>query len=368
MKNNFMKRFKILGLLLLFSSMHLMAQQKDRIDTALIHFWKTRMMYNESVLMLSRNGELPASTLLFVPDKIISVKNSALNFTYKKGVDWIYENGQLKLLKGSKAAYLTTEQLYPVADKYPKKDGGFVLYREGSFFHEHQLVVTYKHARNVWEGPVPVFQGGVLPETMKKLKGKKKLKVLLFGDSIAVGCNASAWSNVSPFLPSFGMLVSEALKRFYKADVIFENTAVGGMDSNWGKDNVQKSVVDHDPDLVILAFGMNDGTYKLDPQVFKANTKAMIDKIKMNNPLAEFVLISTTIPNPESTFTGTQVAFKEVLQALTGQGIVMVDMTAVHTTLLKRKPFQDMTGNNINHPNDFLIRWYAQQIAGVLIP
>ena len=363
-----MKRIKIIGLLLLCSSMQLMAQQKDMIDTALIPFWKSRIMYNESVLMTSRNGELPSSTLLFAPEKILSVKNSALNITYKKGVDWTYENGQLKLLKGSKAAYMTTAELFPDKGIFPKKDGGFVLYKEGSFFHEHQLAVTYKHARNVWDGPIPAFQWGVLPETMNKLKKKSKLKVLLFGDSIAAECNASAFSNVLPYLPSFGKLVSEALRRYYKTEVIFDNTAVGGMDSNWGRENVQKSVVDHNPDLVILAFGMNDGTAKMDPQVFKANTKAMIDKVKMNNPLAEFILVSTTMPNPESNFTGTQAAFKEVLQALTGKGIVLVDMTAVHTNLLRHKSFQDMTGNDINHPNDFLIRWYAQQILGVLIP
>lgn len=30
------------------------------------------------------------------------------------------------------------------------------------------------------------------------------------------------------------------------------------------------------------------------------------------------------------------------------------------------KSFADMTGNNVNHPNDFLARWYAQYIVGML--
>ncbi len=45
----------------------------------------------------------------------------------------------------------------------------------------------------------------------------------------------------------------------------------------------------------------------------------------------------------------------------------MVDMTGVHQELLKFKLFRDMTGNNVNHPNDFLHRWYAQEISGLLI-
>lgn len=41
-------------------------------------------------------------------------------------------------------------------------------------------------------------------------------------------------------------------------------------------------------------------------------------------------------------------------------------MTEVHRKLLERKSFADMTGNNVNHPNDFLARWYAQYIVGML--
>ena len=41
-------------------------------------------------------------------------------------------------------------------------------------------------------------------------------------------------------------------------------------------------------------------------------------------------------------------------------------MTGMHHALLKRKLFRDMTGNNVNHPNDFLARVYAQTILAVL--
>lgn len=82
--------------------MDLIPQEKDK-DTALISFWKTTTMYNESVLMISRNGELPKAALLFTPDKILSVRNAALNIDYKEGTDWEYKEGQLRLLKGSKA-------------------------------------------------------------------------------------------------------------------------------------------------------------------------------------------------------------------------------------------------------------------------
>lgn len=349
--------------------MNLIAQEKDNIDTALIPFWKAKTMHNESVLMISRNGELPTAKLLFVPKKIISVRNAALNIEYKEGIDWEYKDGQLRLLKDSKAAYLTDKQLYPDSSKsaFPKRGGGLVFYSEGSFFHNHQLAVTYTHAANKWKGPIPHFQGQNLPETIDKLKMGSILNVLLFGDSIAAGANASGENNVSPYLPSWGNLVAEGLRRNYKGKVEFTNTSVGGKDSQWGLEVVKESVVAHNPDLVIIAFGMNDGSRQLDPKVFKANIEGMINKIRQNNPKVEFILVETMMANPESTFVGTQTAFKKELDELAGRGIVVVDMTSVHTELLKHKSYQDMTGNDINHPDDFLIRWYAQQILGVLI-
>lgn len=38
-------------------------------------------------------------------------------------------------------------------------------------------------------------------------------------------------------------------------------------------------------------------------------------------------------------------------------------MTSLHASLLEKKPYYHMTGNNINHPNDFLARLYAQSIV-----
>lgn len=347
-----------------------MAQEKDRIDTALIPFWKTTTMYNESVLMISRNGKLPKASLLFTPDKILSVRNAALNIDYKEGTDWEYKEGQLRLLKDSKAAYLTDTLLYPdtLINAFPKREGGFILFREGSFFHNHQLAVTYTHAVDLWKGPIPHFQGLDLPEVMNKLEMGSLLNILLFGDSIAAGANASGFTGTPPYLPSWGNLVVDGLRRYYKGNIAFTNTSVGGKNSQWGLANVQERVVAHNPDLVIIAFGMNDGSRQMDPEVFKWNIQGMINKVRQHNPKAEFILVATILPNPESYFVGTQASFKKVLSELTGQGgIVVVDMTSIHSELLKYKTYQDMTGNDINHPNDFLIRWYAQEILSSLL-
>src|SRR5690606_3363374 len=54
------------------------SQRAHLTATALIPFWKTDTMHNESVLIRSVNGEIAQPRLLFTPKKIISVSNSAL--------------------------------------------------------------------------------------------------------------------------------------------------------------------------------------------------------------------------------------------------------------------------------------------------
>ena len=43
-------------------------------------------------------------------------------------------------------------------------------------------------------------------------------------------------------------------------------------------------------------------------------------------------------------------------------------MTSLWRDLLKTKKFLDLTGNGVNHPNDFGQRLYAQVILDMLIP
>ncbi len=331
-------------------------------------FWKGKTTCNESVLMVSKDGGPPEARLLFKPKRILRVSDSGLGKVYEKGRDWTFENGKLKLLPGSAAISMTDRELAPDSGRFARIGGGYVLHHEGSFFHEKQLAVTYRHKKKLWHGPLPVYAGDVLAAATDKLSNKKDLHILLFGDSIAAGANASGKSDVSPYLPDWGVLFVNRLKEYYKTDIRFTNTAVGGKNSKWGESEALTSVAGYHPDLVIIAFGMNDGTGKMPPAEFRQHISAIMKQVREVNPAVEFILVSTMVPNPESRFVGTQRDFKKELQELTGPGCTLVDMTSVHDELLRHKSYQDMTGNNINHPNDYLIRWYAQFLAGTLIP
>lgn len=317
-------------------------------------FWTGGTICNEGMMMTSYGGATPEAPFLFVPTGIISVKNSYLNQVYTQGTDWIYENGKLKLPAGSRITYVNYAEIYPPSPT------------EGHFYHDRQIAVTYTH-NGVWNGPVPQYAGSNLPNTLNKLTHGQPLKLVLYGDSISAGYNASGFTGALPYQPSWGLLVVDKLRRTYGSSITFRNPSVAGTQSSWGATNVHSLVTSENPDLVIIAFGMNDGTAGVSTTTFKNNIQAIINDVKATNPNTEFILVAPMLANPDSSYSGSQASYKASLQTLTGVGTVLADLTGVHQELLNHKKYGDLTGNNINHPNDFLIRWYAQEVAGLLV-
>jgi len=338
-------------------------------------FWKADTIYDETILPLKEGNGLAEAKLLFKAKKIIAVKDGNLNKEFIRGTDWIYKNGKIILPAGSTAPYFDKNELIFNKEKpgwcqQGVKPGTFVLFHEGFYFPSKQLKITYLRERNdKWKGPVPASAKSLLPKTISKLLKKDTLKIVDYGDSITEGANASGMEsiNVPPFMPKWANLITYDLQAHYHSPVNSVNLGVGGKDSKYGVENVIAKVLPQKPDLTIIAFGMNDGTSKVEPEQFRKNIKYIIDNIRKDNPDAEFILVCPMLANPTTVFSGNQELYKAVLNSLTGKGIVIADMTGVHKELLKHKSYQDMTGNNINHPNDYLIRWYAQFISGLLI-
>ena len=351
--------------------------EPNMIELSMEPFWQGTTMYNESVLMVSHSGELPEANMLFEPIEIISVRSARLDQEYQENVDWVLEDGKFKLTANSRIPYLSAEELYysnhTEGATIPMVNGGAVLYSEGSYFHDRQIVITYTHAANVWEGPVPQLADTTLTSTFSKLRSGEPLTIVLYGDSIADGSNSSSFVGAPPHLPSWGEMAAQTLEDYYGSHITFLNQSVGGTTSQWGAEQASNRVATHNPDLVIIAFGMNDGSGTgigdgVDPATFKNNIMSIINTVRTTNPTAEFLLVGTTLPNAETIFLDQQPNYFVQLQSIadTMNGVAAANMTAVHSELLEQKNYIDMTGNNVNHPNDFLSRWYAQFIVGML--
>lgn len=109
---------------------------------------------------------------------------------------------------------------------------------------------------------------------------------------------------------------------------------------------------------------------------FEKNVREFISRVIEKNPKCEFLLIATSLPNPILTdprakFRGNQHLFKEKLDLIAADPnlkgrVAVADITGMHEYLIEHKRFIDMTSNNVNHPNDFLYRCYANFLAEML--
>ena len=211
----------------------------------------------------------------------------------------------------------------------------------------------------------------------------EKVNVVFYGDSITVGANSSGYVGMQPRAESYPEMVSSYMvssymkKRFPAAQVNYINNAVGGVDSAWGVnrpgvanqileqegDHFEYRVIEEDPDLLFIAFGMNDGG---SAESYKDNIREMIDRVRVYHPDVEIMLVSGMIANPESYFYNKDYdAYQNALIELSEEydcvGVATV-LNSVQSVYATGKRFRDCTGNNVNHPNDFMMRVYAQTI------
>ena len=324
-------------------------------------FWKNSTMYNESITMMKRSsGEIYAKTL-FVPTKINAVVDVYLQKEYKEGVDWEWVKGtnKIKWLSGSSIPYFTDNDLsgkdskgnyipeFPAWSDGGRSRFGNALYCVSSFLYEKQICISYTYdtAQVAKQGiKYTQYQGDKLKNTVNKLKNGEKLKVLFYGDSIFSGC---------------------------------DHLSGGGWTVENGRDALSGEVGGHNYsdkykgyDLLILSFGMNNAHTPKEEYI--AATKAIVDKIKEGNPNLEVILVSCMNPNPRVGWDVNQKHQGGWLKEIAAQSkyssyTAVVDFYAVHKSILAYKDFSATTGNNINHPNDWLIRVYAQNILAAMI-
>jgi len=337
-------------------------------------FWIGNEMDRESLFFVQKNDdELPCDTLLFAPDRILSVKSATGEITYEEGRDYILTSDRIiSLPKDSRIAFKTDAEMHPSPDSPQSiascRDGkSNLFFGEGHFFHDLQSEITYTH-KDKWETPLPQFALDRLPELMDKLKNGKPIKVVLFGDSISAGGNASGVTGVKPFMPEYGQLVVNELRNVYGTEIIYKNHSVGGTASGWGLENIAV-VSDEKPDLVMLGFGMNDASGRVTPAQFRDNIGNQMEAIRKVKPDAEFILVATMTANPEWTASSPDLypIYRDELAMLCGNGSILADVTSIWIEIMKRKNFASMTGNGVNHPNDFGHRIYAQVILALMI-
>jgi lysophospholipase L1-like esterase len=343
--------------------------QEDDVNAP---FWQSSLMRDEPVMFIQADeGSRPAASLLFEPSEILAVTSATGEQAYEPGRDYELVPGSSRLVlpAGSRIPFRTHAEMYlpggsgnAVAATADGKTSLF--FSEGRVFHDLQVVVTYRH-KQTWAGSTPAPAGRLLPRTMGKLRGGELLVLAVLGDSISAGGNASAFIGAAPHQPAYPELVARGLADRYSSEVSLKNLSVGGKATPWGIERAP-AVAALRPDMVILALGMNDA-WGLSAEQYAENTRRMMQAIREASPQTEILLVGSMLPNPQWRLDAKLFArYRDELAAMCGPGVAMADVTAMWDELLRHKSFFDLTGNGLNHPNDFGHRVYAETILAVL--
>ena len=334
-------------------------------------------MFGESVFPLKNaDGSNASAKLFFKPKKIEAA------YTYKnwrkeyllENVDYKIDGDNVEFTDKGKFKSFDYSKIYADTKEAAAKNGKFFFFEnlgkfafftEGGWFQQNAVFFDYEHAAQT-EFSLPKRDGKTLEKTAGKLKRGEPLKIVLFGDSIAAGANAQSMTDTPPFAPTWGEIITMRLRQIYKGEIEYRNRALGGTTIGWGNLNIENLVLPDNPDLVIIAFGMNDSCV---PELRAKLLKSMTDKVLKKNPDAEFIIVSSMCANPLwlKKFK-IHDEYAKIDKTLKLDNVAIADVRSAHKALLSKKKYIDMTGNNVNHPNQFLIRVYAQTILNLLAP
>ena len=345
----------------------------EEIKTLLAPVWEGNEVKEQTAVFV---GEYDVAPFLFPPTGKVTVTDFSGLTVYEEGKDYRVTERGVQRLDGGIPYYTETEFYRETpdvinvgvnAEKLAFADGKSRYFKFGGI-HERTVRISY-----LAEAKTDVFslsgKTGCATRFKEKLRREKKGTILFYGDSITEGANASAQLRIAPYQETWTVLSHAFLSEFYGAELAYVNTAVGGKDSVWGDDCFEERVNAYAPDLLVLAFGMNDGGKTVEE--FGARIRSMIEKFLVKNPHLEIMLVATSVPNPESTWYGNQEKFLSVLQTLKKEyGTGLLDMTTLTKVLYGengRIRYRDFTGNNVNHPNDFGVRLYAQAFLNELL-
>ena len=231
-----------------------------------------RLQTGESVVLA---GEAPAN-LAFAPllSQAVSVRS-----TYRDGLprtihyeaerDYLLEaSGQIRRTPGSRIPDFGTNMLYGKEDFRHDQFPGF---GNGPFF----VYVDYAHPEK-WKVPPAKaeFSAARLPNTQKKLRAGEQVRIAAFGDSITAGGDAS-----EPGLIFWERWARALREKYPRASIETTNGATGGDTTVQGLQRLQAKVLQQQPDLVLIGFGMNDHNregFGVPLDAFTRNLRTMI--------------------------------------------------------------------------------------------
>ena len=363
-------------------------------------------MKNETVMFLDKGD---VRSLLYPIQSVVSVTNYDGTVTYEEGKDYVIEDGKIRITENSAIPVITRAVYYNypshpqinITANYEGKNVN-IYWGEGTPMTNYQMNVTYTH-ENSWEGFVSESNLEIYAPFIQKLINGEDVTLFFYGDSITHGASASFIDNYAPYQYSYSLLFTQALADLYgytvkyvttgmagapiipaedyvagdRGTITYVNPSVGGWTSQNGKDSIDTYVTpfveEYGCDLFLIAYGMNDGGTSA--RTVARNMETVFNAVLEKAPACSLMFVSTMVPNPNATNGWYGLQDKQEPELIktaakyvkNGTPCAVACVTSASKAVLEHKEFQDYSGNNINHPNDWFCRVYAQVILQTLI-
>ncbi len=287
----------------------------------------SRLPVGQTPIFVRSTYEVETKTIQYLPGRDYELDRSA---------------GTLRRTPGSRIPDFRTNSLFGIDDFDHSKFPGF---GNLGFF----AFVDYTYEPLIpW--PVQPNQVEKLPRFRGKLARGETVRMIAFGDSITAGGDVSR-----PGLSFWQRWAGALERRWPHARVDALNGATGGDSTVQGLQRLSAKVLQLQPDLVLVGFGMNDhnlGGVPVDQ--FRANLEEMVRRIRADTQ-AEVILFSSFPPNPRWHYGSHRMEAYAAATAAAAQAThcAYADVYTNWQTVVARKKCEDVLGNNINHPNDF---------------
>lgn len=197
-------------------------------------------------------------------------------------------------------------------------------------------------------GPVP-------HPFVARLKAGAPQKIVFYGTSLTA---KGAWVHQ----------LSQTLETRFPGLVSFANGARSGQHSRWGVQNLDASVLAHQPDVVFIEFSVNDAVERFQITVDEArrNLETMIDRILAANPKTDIILqvMNPVLGRPpgHASHRRELPSYQDVYrEAGRKRGLLVIDHMPAWTALLESDPktFRAYVPDGI-HPS---AQGYAEIVA-----
>lgn len=321
----------------------------------------------EPVVFIEKDG-VATAMLSERPIAILTIYNPVTN-EYLTAEDFS-QNGRILIKKREKIRSLRKEWLYvknlpPHVNHTGAEYNIFdVLLMDVPQLASFQYRVTYTAEEPKF--PRLTYFSNTLSLLRKKLKQGEAVKIVLYGDSISNAANSSGEGQFPPYEKAWYLQALENVRKHYQNEnITLINNSRSGYGSVWGAKNALEKVVD--ADLLIVAFGMNDGADNLPCEEFETNIRTILRARKRAD--CSGILISSILPNPDNRLfrLSLRKEYGEALKRICREeNCAFMDMLALSEYYLQTKNYCEISGNNFNHPNDFIYRFYADACTNLL--